>query len=401
MDTAAVLQNVRDVAARFAAARSERQQRRALVAADFALLAEAGFLLCGVPVDEGGIWESAERSGRSVCEMLRALAHGDSSVALVSAMHPTVLGVWLNTPTAAPPFAEAWQAQHRHVFETARQGAWWGTITSEPGTGGDVSRTAATARPAGDGRFLLTGQKQFGSGSGISSYMITIAMAEGDASPSLFFLDMRGVPWDGSAGVTLVAPWDGHGMAATQSHAMAFKDFPATRSASPAGLVSLMEANGALIAAAFTAVIVGIVETAVEAAREQVIRRRDGLRAYEKVEWARAEMEGWLAQQAYEGMLRAMEEGKEARRRSVQAKIAIAELAESATGRICRLIGGGTFSRSSPFGYWHEDVRALGFLRPPWGLAYDNLFEWSCAQAAEKGPSASLAPSAAPSGRAS
>ncbi|MBI4714801.1 MAG: hypothetical protein HY760_02485 [Nitrospirae bacterium] len=86
-----------------------------------------------------------------------------------------------------------------------------------------------------------------------------------------------------------------------------------------------------------------------------------------------------MIQQAYDGMLRAVEEGKEGRRRAAQAKTAIAELAESATGRICRVVGGGTFSRSSPFGYWHEDVRALGFLRPPWGLVYDNLFEWSCA----------------------
>jgi hypothetical protein len=38
------------------------------------------------------------------------------------------------------------------------------------------------------------------------------------------------------------------------------------------------------------------------------------------------------------------------------------------------VIGGGTFSRSLPFGYWYEDVRSLGFLRPPWGLAYDQLF---------------------------
>jgi hypothetical protein len=38
------------------------------------------------------------------------------------------------------------------------------------------------------------------------------------------------------------------------------------------------------------------------------------------------------------------------------------------------VIDGGTFSRSSPFGYWYEDVRALGFLRPPWGLSYDQLF---------------------------
>jgi hypothetical protein len=86
-------------------------------------------------------------------------------------------------------------------------------------------------------------------------------------------------------------------------------------------------------------------------------------------------MEGWLIEQAYDGMLRAVEEGNEGRRRAAQAKTAIAELSESV-----RVIGGGTFSRSSPFGYWYEDVRALGFLRPPWGLVYDNLFEWSCAE---------------------
>lgn len=50
-----------------------------------------------------------------------------------------------------------------------------------------------------------------------------------------------------------------------------------------------------------------------------------------------------------------------------------------ATGRLCRVLGWGTFSRSSPFGHWYEDVRALGFLRLPWGLAYDNLFMASLA----------------------
>jgi hypothetical protein len=124
----------------------------------------------------------------------------------------------------------------------------------------------------------------------------------------------------------------------------------------------------------FTSVIVGVAEVALETAREQVARRRDNLRAYEQVEWARAELEGWLIEQAYEGMLRAMETAQDSALRSVQAKTAIAELAESVLRRICRVIGGGTFSRSSPFGYWLEDVRALGFLRPPWGLAYDRLF---------------------------
>jgi hypothetical protein len=39
------------------------------------------------------------------------------------------------------------------------------------------------------------------------------------------------------------------------------------------------------------------------------------------------------------------------------------------------VIGGGSFNRSSHFGAAFEDVRALGFLRPPWGLAYDQLLQ--------------------------
>jgi alkylation response protein AidB-like acyl-CoA dehydrogenase len=380
MDVHTVLKNVGELSSRFAAERNERQQRRALVASDFAALRDAGFLLTGVPVEEGGVWQDVRRSARPVCEILRVLAHGDPSVALVCAMHPSVLAVWLTSPEVPPPFQEAWAAQRSEIFQTARDGAWWGTITSEPGSGGDMTKTKATARPAGsDGGYLISGQKQFGSGSGITSYMITTALPEGETTPDLFFLDMRGVPWDGTAGVTLTAPWDGHGMAATQSHAMAFADFPGRRSAHPGNLLKRMEATGGLIQCAFTSVIMGVVETAVEAALQHVARRRDTLRAYERVEWSRAEMEGWLIQQAYDGMLRAVEDGKEGRRRAAQAKTAIAELAESAMGRICRVIGGGTFSRSSPFGCWYEDVRALGFLRPPWGLVYDHLFEWSCA----------------------
>jgi hypothetical protein len=140
-----------------------------------------------------------------------------------------------------------------------------------------------------------------------------------------------------------------------------------------------MESGGGYVQSLFTAVIVGIVETALEAARQEVARRRETPRAYERVEWTKAEQEGWLIQQAYDGMLRAVEEGRDGRRNSVQGKMAIAELAEVATGRIGRVLGGGTFTRSSPFGHWHEDVRALGFLRPPWGLAYDNLFMASLA----------------------
>lgn len=380
MDVHTILENVRDVSAHFAMQRSERQQRRKLAAADFAQLREAGFLLTGVPVDQGGVWKSVRQSTRPLCELLRTLAHGDSSVALVCAMHPTVLSFWLANAPVPAPFQAAWEAQRRHIFQTVCEGAWWGTITSEPGSGGDVTKTRAIARPGPtDGVYRLTGQKAFGSGSGMTSYMLTTAIPEGETTPDVFFLDMRKVAWDGSAGVTLTAPWDGHGMAATQSHALRFTDFPATRIAWPGHVPDLMESCGGHNQSLYTAVIVGIVETALQAARQQVALRRETLRAYERIEWTKAEQEGWLIQQAYDGMLRAVEEGRDGRRNSVQGKMAIAELAEAATGRICRVLGGGTFSRSSPFGHWHEDVRALGFLRPPWGLAYDYLLTVSLA----------------------
>jgi alkylation response protein AidB-like acyl-CoA dehydrogenase len=372
------MENVRSVSAQFAQERRERQTRRELVMADFDQLKEAGLHLSGVLTDHGGMWESVSQSTRSICELLRVLAHGDSSVALVCAMHPSVLSFWFATPQVPPPLQTAWEAQRALCSQLAAEGAWWGTITSEPGSGGDIFQTKAIARPDTSESYRITGQKHFGSGSGITSFMVTTAVPEGEPEPDLFFFDMRGVPWDGSAGVRLTARWDGHGMIATQSHAMQFEDFPATRVAWRGNIRKLGEAANAFISCSFTAVIVGIVETAIETARQQLEKRRTSLRAYEQVEWARVEMEGWLIQQAYEGMLRAVEQkGSLALRDALLGKTAIAELAETAMARVCRVSGGGTYARHSPFGFWFEDVRALGFLRPPWVLAYDQLFQRS------------------------
>jgi hypothetical protein len=127
-----------------------------------------------------------------------------------------------------------------------------------------------------------------------------------------------------------------------------------------------------------------VVEAAVEAAYQHLERKRSSLRPYEQVEWSNAQMEGWLIQQAYDGMLRRVEaRGAGALLDVLRGKTAIAGLAESALSRICKVVGGATFNRRSPFGFWYEDVRALGFLRPPWGLAYDTLFEagWPAAEA--------------------
>jgi alkylation response protein AidB-like acyl-CoA dehydrogenase len=376
MDAQTVLHNVRQVAEGFAAGRKERQVRRHLDPADFRQLADAGFLLTGVPAARGGLWAGARESTRPLCEVLRTLATGDPSVALVSSMHPAVLAFWLATPGVTGEHQAAWSAQIDRLAGSALDGAWWGTITSEPGSGGDIAKTKAVARRDGAG-YRLSGAKHFGSGSGITSYMITTALPEGEAQPDIFFLDVRDAPWDGSTGMKLIAEWDGQGMIATQSHAMQFEDYPAERCAWPGNLLALVAAAGPYVACSFTAVVVGVVEAAMETARRQLAPRREALRPYEQVEWSRAELEAWLIAQAYEGMLRAAEDGRDPLRNALRGKTAIAELAESALARVCKVIGGGTFNRTSPFAFWYEDVRALGFLRPPWGLAFDQLFALS------------------------
>ena len=208
--------------------------------------------------------------------------------------------------------------------------------------------------------------------------MITTAVPEGEADPTIFVLDVRDRPWDGSAGLKLIAEWDGMGMAATQSHAMRLEGAPAVRLAWN-GARADHRAAGPLIASLFTAVILGVLDEAIGTAREQL--RTEGRPAARlrtgRVVTSRA---GPLGRGAG---VRGRPAGHRRRRSgdafhaALRAKEAVAELAEAALLRITRVLGGGTFSQRSPFAHWFEDVRALGFLRPPWGLAYDNLFATS------------------------
>jgi alkylation response protein AidB-like acyl-CoA dehydrogenase len=377
--TADVVADVRTIAEDWRADRKERQGRRHLDQADFDRLRDAGLLRLVAPVDSGGLLDSVEASVRPLCEAYRQLAAGDPSVALVSSMHPAVVAFWLASPDAAQP---AWEEQRRAVFASAAAGEQWGTITSEPGSGGDIAKTKATATPADVEPFLpgrtyaVTGDKHFGSGCGVTDRMMTTAVPDDEQDPTIFVLDVRGRPWDGTVGLKLIAEWDGMGMAATQSHAMRLEGAPATRLAWERPLDEVTRAANPLISSLFTAAVLGILDEAVAVAREQVRARAEGLRAYERVEWARAEQDHWVAVQAYEGALRAVEGGRPdvALHDALRAKQAVADLAEGLLLRLTRVLGGGTFSQRSPFAHWFEDVRALGFLRPPWGLAYDNLF---------------------------
>jgi hypothetical protein len=378
MKVQTILGKVPNLASEWASQRSERQQRTKADPADFDSLRRIGVPLLAVPAEFGGTWESLSQSARPICTMLRTLAQGDPSITLASAMHHLVLSSW-RIPSVPEPHTSGWAKQRREVFQTVLDGAWWGTIVSEPGSGGDTGLTRAVAQPEQIPlKYRLTGQKHFGSGSGLTSFMTTRAVPAGESAPDLFFLETRNNPWDGSSGIKLTAEWRGHGMMSTNSHAFEFKDFPATRVAWPGHQSELMAANGGLGNAAFTSVIVGVVDAAMDYVRQRLkggLAQGNSLRAFQQVEWTLAEQEAWLIDQAWAGTMGSFDAGKQNRRTLLLAKESIARLAESTLGRLCKLSGGSAYTWYSPLGAWFEDVRALGYLRPPWALAFDQLFE--------------------------
>jgi alkylation response protein AidB-like acyl-CoA dehydrogenase len=368
---AEVQQAVAAVARAFAAQRDRRMSRTALAAEDFEQLAAAGFLLTAVPVARGGLWSGVARSVRPYCTMVRALAQADPSLALVTAMHPSVLAFWL-APEALVAAHTSLRLQAERFFDSAHAGHWWGTVISEPGSGGDPMRTQSAAVPTDDG-WRLSGAKHFASGAGIASFMITTARAADATYPDVFIIDMRDRAWDGSTGLEMVRAWDGHGMMATQSHAFALRNCPAERAAHADLFHVAAPAVGQLTPLLFAAVVMGILDSAMSLARASIKRRQPGLRAYEQVAWVQTANQAWLAEQAYEGALRTVESGTGGLLAAGRAKLTIAELSESALATLARVLGGASFSHSQPFGQWAQDVRALGFLRPPWGYAYDQL----------------------------
>ncbi|WP_207539689.1 acyl-CoA dehydrogenase family protein [Sabulicella rubraurantiaca] len=392
-DAEEFLNRTRQYASELAAQRAERQSRRALDPPDFSRLREIGFLHASVPVEHGGWWEGTSGSIRTLSEAFRLLGSADPSIALSASMHPGVLAFWRDTPPPADDAGgRAWAAQKREISASTLEGHWWGTITSEPGSGSDISKTRATARrdPASPAGWLLTGEKHFGSGSGVTSFMITSARPEGEIDPSWFFMRVKGAPWDGTTGMALRARWDGQGMAATDSHGFVFENFPATRYAWPGHWREILEGPGGSVAMVQVAVIVGIVDAAMDYMRTQLRARgapSEPLLPFEKIEWVIAHREAWLVQQAFEAGLRILEEKGRARFDTSMAKSNIATLSEMLLGRLCRVAGGGAYSRRSPLGHWFEDVRAMGYLRPPWALAFEALYNLGWANAlAEPSP---------------
>lgn len=376
MDFQTLEANIDELVSAWMPQRATRMARLALDQNDFAAMADAGMTLVGIPVEFGGLWDTSQRPTLKTAALLRKLATVDPSLALVSAMHPTVLLNWINDAPDGPP---GWQEQRAEVFENVRKGAWFGTISSEPGIGGDFLATRATAVNAPDGAgWLMSGDKYMGSGSGVTSFMMTTARPEGEDLPEVFLLDCRNLAWDGSQGLKLVREWDGAGMCATQSHAFRFDRVAVTRHGLIGGAVKRLPQNSSTVGYLFSSVFLGLLDAAGAEARRLFAARSRQPSSFEQTHFVKAMNAIWLANQAFSGMAQALERPDPARD-ILHGKLAIADLAEQAMGLLAHAIGGASLSRSSPFAQWQQDIRALGHLRPPRPLTYDKLMEGAAA----------------------
>ncbi len=383
-DAAAVAAAVESLAAGWRAERGERLRRTHLDAADVTAVVATGYPALIVPRSHGGLGDGLATVPH-LATALGALARVDPSLALVLSMHPAVLAYWVGAPEAPEPFAAGWDEQRRRFFDLALDGHLWGTVTSEPGSGGDILRTRTTATPDDHGpthrlptyrlpTYRLHGQKHFGSGFGVLPFMMTTALVpddEGRPTPDVFVLDLR----EPSEEMTVTRPWDGRGMRATQSDAVALDGVRAERAAWPFGALTSVPFATAVMLPLWVSIVAAVVDEAVAELRGRWEGRRAEMRPFEAAEWVRIDLEHFQIRRLAAGCSEvdaAVPVGAVALD-ALRAKLAVAELAESVVSRVARVAGGGSFSDASPFAAWYEDVRALGFLRPPWALGFDQL----------------------------
>lgn len=197
-----------DLLPRLAEAAAAHDADDSFVAENFAALKAAGLVAAGVPAELGG----GGADLRSLCDMLRILAHGCSSTALAFAMHTHQVVIpawrWQYRPAVRPavePLLRRVAAEQ--LFLLSSGGSDW--------VGGSGTATRV------EGGYRITARKSFVSGAPAGNLLITGAVcAEGDARQVIHFALPMAAPE-----VTLLDTWRSLGMRGTGSQDVEIKGF--------------------------------------------------------------------------------------------------------------------------------------------------------------------------------
>lgn len=205
-----VLQRAATLADRFAETAPHYDRTGEFPFAHFDALRASGYFALTVPAEYGG-------EGGGVFETVLSqerLARGDGSTALAAGWHLYVVGKQATSLT--------WpEALRDRIFrEAVTEGALINAAASEPATGSPSRGGLPTtrARRLADGRWLLTGRKNFTTLSPVLTYFLVSATIEG-TEEAAWFLVPRQTP-----GLAIEETWDSLGMRSTGSHDLLLHD---------------------------------------------------------------------------------------------------------------------------------------------------------------------------------
>jgi alkylation response protein AidB-like acyl-CoA dehydrogenase len=330
-------------------------------------LSTNGYLGLVVPESLGG-------AGATVAEVVLGnleLAKGDSSLALVVAMHGALLGRVRDSQLWP---AATWE----RVGKQSIQGGLINSLASEPEMGspsrGGLPATTATRTATG---WRINGRKTFSSGAPVLEWGV-VSAADGDRLTN-FLIPLA------TTGVRIEPSWDTMGMRATGSHTMVFEnvevsdddELPRADTSGPA--LPHERAWSLTVAAVYLGIAEAARDYAVRFARERKPSALQGksIASVPHIRQRAGRMDQLLftARAALVGTARAWDLQPSADMDAAlsAAKVITSNTAVQVAEEAMRLVGGSSLDRGAPLERYYRDVRG-GLHHPPQDDAALELF---------------------------
>jgi alkylation response protein AidB-like acyl-CoA dehydrogenase len=337
-----------------AAAEPEHDLAGRIALPNLELLAEHGLLLLNVPEAFDGF---GEQLGGTL-ETLRTLAQGSPSTALMLAMHTSVLANYLIDPRHVPAAERAsFLEQRAWAFGEAGRGKRFGVANSEPGAGGDVKQSRAEMR---DGR--VWGVKSFCSMGTHADYFM--AAARDCESGQVRYWLVR------NENVSVESAWDAVGMRSSESVSLRFDGAPVVAPLAYRGLLDGVN-NRHWSTLSFTAIFIGVAESLLDdvlTPRASMLQRSGATELHLALQACRAFLRQCVAMEP--------DPATGAYRREVRdCKVFVTRSLAQHAATLFTSLGGSAYRFSSPVSRKVRDLLAGPLLRPPAGVAFDEVFQ--------------------------
>ncbi|MEZ4552854.1 MAG: acyl-CoA dehydrogenase family protein [Dehalococcoidia bacterium] len=312
--------------------------------------------------------------GWSNADAVRAIeltASYSPSTALIWAMPLGLAGVHAGDIEAVPAADRpVWSAQVEEIAAGFHAGHLYAACNSERGAGGSVAATQTAARRGDDGRFHLTGSKILATSGRHADVFFSTAKVSPQDLPGAGIVEFFFMPVH-SAGVEVLADWDGFGMRSTESHTVRYEDAPADGILGFPNFLARMQPLEywfnlfAAIPLGCARGILRALSTPSPAAPTLRVRLNDARMRYEALRAYLLETaSGWRPAA-----------GPEYAARVLRTKTYVTQEATALCASLFALSGGRHYRRTDPLARLLADSFAGTALRPPLPLALDSILD--------------------------